>query len=183
MARGRPSKKGLIADAAQALFRVSGYQGTTIDQVVIEAGVSKPTVYSNYPSKLLLWQEVLRNQIAAGEVTLARRLQQLVEQNISFCNGWLALWQDWCSCPNRMATYRIHWGEQHKFSASEVALFNAFEALLKQYLQQWMAHCHIPSERFFVLQAIAREAYLIARLSPPAVEPPDISAMIVELSQ
>ncbi|WP_157487876.1 TetR/AcrR family transcriptional regulator, partial [Grimontia celer] len=67
MARGRPSKKGLIAETALTLFQVLGYQATSIDQVVLEAGVSKPTVYSNYPSKLSLWQEVLRQIIERSE--------------------------------------------------------------------------------------------------------------------
>ena len=74
MARGRPSKKGLIADAALNLFQVAGYQGTSIDQVVLEAGVSKPTVYSNYPSKQLLWQEVLKQIIERSKARIVSTL-------------------------------------------------------------------------------------------------------------
>ena len=54
MARGRPSKRQLILDTARALFAEKGYQGTSIDLVVKQAGVSKPTVYNNFKTKQAL---------------------------------------------------------------------------------------------------------------------------------
>ena len=59
MARGRPSKRQHIIDTAQSLFAELGYQGTSIDLVVQTAAVSKPTVYSNFPTKQVLWASVL----------------------------------------------------------------------------------------------------------------------------
>lgn len=184
MARGRPSKKGLIAQAAQRLFRVSGYQGTSIDQVVIEAGVSKPTVYSNYPSKLLLWQEVLQQLISQSQAVLEREFDHLVAQDSSFSDGWLAFWQVWCSCPDRLAAYRIHWGEAHKFTASECSLFGILEQVLEQHLKAWMSYRGINTARYFALNAVAREAFLIQKLSSvSSSEDIDLKTLLDKLSQ
>jgi len=40
-----------IVDAAQDLFYRQGYQATVVNQIVEEAGVSKPTFYAHFPSK------------------------------------------------------------------------------------------------------------------------------------
>ncbi|MBM6551881.1 TetR/AcrR family transcriptional regulator [Marinomonas ostreistagni] len=183
MARGRPSKKGLIAEAAQKLFRVSGYQGTSIDQVVIEAGVSKPTVYSNYPSKLLLWQEVLQRLIAQSQTELEQQTQRLIEQKVPFNEGWLQLWRCWCDCPNRLSAYRIHWGEAHKLSATEKALFSQLEQVLAEHLQTWLKHCQVDVQHYLVLFAVAQQTCLIAQLTPDSACDVDLMPLLDQLSQ
>ncbi len=40
-----------IIQAAFELFYQQGYQATTVDQIIDKSGVSKPTVYSHFPSK------------------------------------------------------------------------------------------------------------------------------------
>ncbi len=67
MARGRPSKKSHIIDTALTLFSRLGYQGTSIDQVVVTAAVSKPTVYSNFSSKQILWNQALERIIETAK--------------------------------------------------------------------------------------------------------------------
>ncbi|WP_417503691.1 TetR/AcrR family transcriptional regulator [Marinomonas gallaica] len=161
MARGRPSKKGLIAETALTLFQVLGYQATSIDQVVLEAGVSKPTVYSNYPSKLSLWQEVLRQIIERSEFALSDTLDTLKANDVGFYNGWRAIWLTWIDTPDRLAVYRIHWGESHKFTEQEQVYFEQFESLLSCQLRQWMTLHNIASEHFFVLNAVSKEALLM----------------------
>lgn len=183
MARGRPSKKGEIAQAALRLFKVAGYQGTTIDQVVIEAGVSKPTVYSNYPSKLLLWQEVLNLIIESSEQEFVQLLSTLERENSGFAKGWVALWQNWVKSQDRLAVYRIHWGESHKLTDAEQSLFTRFESLLKTKLEAWMAHCSIPQGRYFALNAVAREACLISALSPVTCDDVELLGVIEALTQ
>lgn len=52
--RGRPpskKKRQGILDAATRLFTEQGYEGTSVDDIAIAAGVSKQTVYSHFGSK------------------------------------------------------------------------------------------------------------------------------------
>lgn len=52
--RGRPpskKKRQLILDAATRLFTEQGYEGTSVEDIAIAAGVSKQTVYSHFGSK------------------------------------------------------------------------------------------------------------------------------------
>ncbi len=178
MARGRPSKKGLIATAASSLFRVSGYQGTSIDQVVATAEVSKPTVYSNFPSKLLLWQEVLRLLISASDTELHALRESLAASGSSFTEGWIRLWHAWADNPDRIAAYRIHWGEAHKLTEDEQLLFKRLEEVLIQHLSHWMKQHQIPEVLFPQLMALSREACLISKLAEPCYPHPDLTLQI-----
>ena len=52
--RGRPPsklKRQLILDAATRLFTEQGYEGTSVEDIAVDAGVSKQTVYSHFGSK------------------------------------------------------------------------------------------------------------------------------------
>lgn len=48
---GNTSTRERIVDAAVDLFYRQGYQATVVNQIVEEAGVSKPTFYTHFPSK------------------------------------------------------------------------------------------------------------------------------------
>lgn len=181
MARGRPSKKGLIAEAALRLFKVAGYQGTSIDQVVLEAAVSKPTVYSNYPSKLLLWQEVLRQIITRSRSQLEQLELSLKDRSVSFAEGWSNIWQTWSAADDRLAAYRIHWGEQHKLSRDEQLLFDSLEAALVSCLQRWSAHHQLPESQFFTLFAVSREACLLPAIRNCPSECTNLEQLIEKL--
>jgi TetR/AcrR family transcriptional repressor of mexJK operon len=55
---GRPKdleKRAAILDAAKRLFPHSGFDGTSMDAIAAEAGVSKLTVYSHYTDKETLF--------------------------------------------------------------------------------------------------------------------------------
>lgn len=165
MARGRPSKKAQIIEAACELFITQGYQGTSIDQVVAAAAVSKPTVYSNFATKLTLWEAVLSDIIQRAEQDLDAQLTQLTEHNEQdVLSGWLALWHTWCAQPERLATYRILLGEQYKMQASTVALFAQFEETLQRQLAAWLKAANGPEEALFALTAITKEALLTPAL-------------------
>lgn len=47
----RISAREKILDAATSLFFEQGYQGTTIDDVIGRSGVSRPTLYTHFPTK------------------------------------------------------------------------------------------------------------------------------------
>lgn len=53
------AKRQQIADAATRLFLANGYAGTSTDAISADAGVSKQTLYSYFPTKVDLLAEVL----------------------------------------------------------------------------------------------------------------------------
>lgn len=55
------AKRAQIRDAAQRLFLHQGYAATSMDAVTAAAGVSKQTVYVYYPSKRVLFADVLEH--------------------------------------------------------------------------------------------------------------------------
>ena len=60
---GRPKdleKRAAILEAAKHLFPKNGFEGTSMDAVAAEAGVSKLTVYSHFGGKEALFVEVVR---------------------------------------------------------------------------------------------------------------------------
>lgn len=62
---GRPKdmeKRAAILEAAKRLFPQHGYEGTSMDAVAAEAGVSKLTVYSHFGDKDSLFREALRER-------------------------------------------------------------------------------------------------------------------------
>lgn len=183
MARGRPSKKGLIADAALSLFKVAGYQGTSIDQVVLEAAVSKPTVYSNYPSKLLLWQEVLRQIITRSTAQLEQLELSLQNSSATFAEGWATIWQTWSAADDRLAAYRIHWGEQYKLSRDEQLLFDSLEAELVSSLKRWLAYHQLSESHFFTLFSVSREACLLPAIANRPSDCKNLVQLIETLSR
>lgn len=162
MARGRPSKKSHIIDTALTLFSRLGYQGTSIDQVVVAAEVSKPTVYSNFSSKQILWHQALERILDNAD----RDLVAFKSQGKAPIEQWLALWQLWLSDTNRLAVYRIMLGESHKMEEVSFSLFKQLEALFDKALDQQLASLDKPlsAAQVYVLKATSKEAMLMPNL-------------------
>jgi len=62
---GRPKdleKRAAILDAAKRLFPRSGFEGTSMDAIANEAGVSKLTVYSHFTDKETLFFAAIRER-------------------------------------------------------------------------------------------------------------------------
>ncbi|WP_333818297.1 TetR/AcrR family transcriptional regulator [Tabrizicola sp.] len=57
--QNRLNRERQILDAALTVFAAQGYSGTTMDAVAAEAGVTKPTLYSYFPSKESLFQAMM----------------------------------------------------------------------------------------------------------------------------
>jgi TetR/AcrR family transcriptional repressor of mexJK operon len=55
-----PEKRAAILDAAKKLFPFNGFDGTSMDAIAAEAGVSKLTVYSHFRDKETLFVEAVR---------------------------------------------------------------------------------------------------------------------------
>lgn len=60
--QNRLNRERAILDAALKVFAAQGYSGTTMDAVAAEAGVTKPTLYSYFPSKESLFQAMMLGQ-------------------------------------------------------------------------------------------------------------------------
>lgn len=57
--QNRLDRERRILDAALKVFAAQGYTGTTMDIVAAEAGLTKPTLYSYFPSKESLFQAMM----------------------------------------------------------------------------------------------------------------------------
>ncbi len=57
--QNRLNRERRILDAALTVSAALGYSGTTMDAVAAEAGVTKPTLYSYFPSKESLFQAMM----------------------------------------------------------------------------------------------------------------------------
>ena len=69
--KGRATRDRLVAVATR-LFAERGYEGTAIEAVLDEAGVSRGSLYHHFPSKLALFEAVLESvETSIGETTLA----------------------------------------------------------------------------------------------------------------
>lgn len=58
-AKNRLNRERAILDAALRVFAAQGYAGASMDAVAAEAGVTKPTLYSYFPSKESLFQAMM----------------------------------------------------------------------------------------------------------------------------
>ena len=164
MARGRPSKKQLILDTARTLFAETGYQGTSIDLVVKKAGVSKPTVYNNFPTKqalLFALMEALLAEFKRYRETLWNDAELSPEQAI------VKVYQQVANTPEFLAVYRISYGESHKLEADTYQLFKQFDRDLVESYQQWLKDqkLAVSDANFLSIIAICREGILIPALS------------------
>jgi len=90
-----PARDRLLA-AAAGLFYAEGINATGVDRVVAEAGLSKPTLYANFPSKAALVTAVLderhRRQRACLEAHLAER-DGTAAAGLLTVFDWLGAWQ------------------------------------------------------------------------------------------
>jgi AcrR family transcriptional regulator len=100
--RKKADLKRRIADAAIALIRERGYEGTTIDEIVRRVDVSQPTFYKYYPSKDAILREhaltgfaaLLSDELArSGSIALRMRrfLRAVAEQMNADRQLWYAI--------------------------------------------------------------------------------------------
>jgi AcrR family transcriptional regulator len=79
--RGRSTREQLVR-AATALFAAHGYEGTSIDAVLKETGVSRGSLYHHFPGKEALFGAVLENlelRVATALNTAAQGVTDPVE--------------------------------------------------------------------------------------------------------
>lgn len=59
----KQSYRNAILKAAEELFLEKGYSATSIDEIAARAGITKPTLYSYYPSKLALYTGLYKDYL------------------------------------------------------------------------------------------------------------------------
>ena len=57
-----PAKRKAILEAAETLFLRNGYDGSSMDAIAAEAGVSKLTVYSHFTDKETLFAFAVKSK-------------------------------------------------------------------------------------------------------------------------
>jgi AcrR family transcriptional regulator len=97
-------RRSLIAAAAAARFAESGYDGTTLDDVAADAGVTKPVLYRHFGSKKDLYLELLRRHrddlpgFLDGAAGGASDLQAILDGWFAYAransHGWRMLFRD-----------------------------------------------------------------------------------------
>lgn len=65
----KASKRSLILESASELFLGNGFEASSMDQVAINAGVSKQTVYSHFGNKEALFTAVIESKCQQHAIT------------------------------------------------------------------------------------------------------------------
>ncbi|MFI9200789.1 TetR/AcrR family transcriptional regulator [Streptomyces sp. NPDC053048] len=103
----RQNTRRKLFDAAVTLIAEQGFSSTTVDEIAERAGVAKGTVYYNFASKTVLFEELLRHGIellanalrAAAEETAERgggrvdALDAMIRAGLDFITRYPALMQ------------------------------------------------------------------------------------------
>ncbi|MGB1239840.1 MAG: TetR/AcrR family transcriptional regulator [Pseudomonadales bacterium] len=165
MARGRPSKKQHILKTARELFSSLGYQGTSIDLVVRQAEVSKPTVYNNFPSKQSLLECLIQEAILA----LQSQLQEALQAHYDTLGAQLRAGFDTVTQSEfHLALYRIQYGERHKLTPQNIQDINEFDALLSGYVHTVLTpHCN--AQVISYIESYCRQHCLLSKLTESSV--------------
>jgi TetR/AcrR family transcriptional repressor of mexJK operon len=106
---GRPKDLGkgaAVLDAAKRLFTAQGFDGTSMDQIAAEAGVSKLTVYSHFGDKETLFAAAAKaycEQQLPSSLFEARPDVPLRERLLQIAHAFFAM----VSSPEAIAGHRI----------------------------------------------------------------------------
>ena len=109
--QNRLNRERAILDAALTVFAAQGYSGTTMDAVATEAGVTKPTLYSYFPSKESLFQAMMLGERDVMLDVFARPSGKMVADLWSF--AWA--YADTVMRPDMLSLARLIIGEVSRF--------------------------------------------------------------------
>ena len=119
------SKKDHIATTALLLFLENGFKGTSIDMVVRESNVSKPTVYNHFPDKAALLLAVLSLWIDANK-PLITPLRDAAELDEFVRRHWLT--------DEAVRFYALVIGEGWRFPQAKRLFWDQFDHLWRKAL-------------------------------------------------
>ncbi len=84
---GRPKseeKRAAILEAAGCEFLKSGFEGTSVDKIAENAGVSKATVYSHFPGKDELFQAIIKRKVESYEFNDDTHAPEELKQGLTY---------------------------------------------------------------------------------------------------
>lgn len=123
MARQRATTTAAIVAAAAKVFQTKGYRNSTIDDICLEAGISRPTVYKYIESKPWL----LDQMVALVTDELGDTLQELLTSPIpppEKIRAVIKLHIE--SATSKRVYYATVWSEQPELSEQSLQSFRAW---------------------------------------------------------
>ncbi|NLN86977.1 MAG: TetR/AcrR family transcriptional regulator [Syntrophomonadaceae bacterium] len=92
--KSKESKRELITEAAIQVFSRKGYHHSKMEEIAVEAGIGKGTIYEYFPSKLQLLRDIMEQSyrlydhtlhLTLAESTLEDKLEALIRGHLQFC--------------------------------------------------------------------------------------------------
>ncbi len=91
----KEGKRKLIMEAAIQVFSEKGYHNSKMEEIAVQAGIGKGTIYEYFPSKLQLLQDIMEQSFQLYDhsfqvglnsgATLEETIRALVEGHLRFC--------------------------------------------------------------------------------------------------
>lgn len=123
MARQRATTTADIIEAAARVFQTKGYRSSTIDDICLEAGISRPTIYKYIESKAWL----LDQMVAHVTEELGEKLQDLLTSTLSPREKVRAVVNLHIeSATSKRVFYATVWGEQPELSEVTLQSFRSW---------------------------------------------------------
>ena len=69
--------RAAVVDAARTLFLRQGYAGTTMEEIAAAAGLTKRTLYNNYPDKEALFRQIVTDVTSFADAFVRRLRDEL----------------------------------------------------------------------------------------------------------
>ena len=138
MARQRATTTADVVAAAARVFQSKGYRNSTIDDICLEAGISRPTVYKYIESKAWLLDQMVAlvteelgerlQELQSGPLSPREKIRQVVRLHIE-------------SATSKRVYYTTVFGEQPELSEQSLTAFrrwshavsNEFALLIDDY--------------------------------------------------
>lgn len=133
-------KFGQVISGAGAIFLRDGFAAASVDDIARAAQVSKATIYSYFPDKVLMFQEAMRAEIARLEGSFTLDIdpglspQQALPQIAAQAAEWMA-------DPHRVSLCRVLLAEAPRFADLAASLRDSLTRMLRDpvraHLDRW----------------------------------------------
>jgi AcrR family transcriptional regulator len=169
--RGQATRAHLI-DVATRLFAEGGYDGTSIETVLADSGVSRGSLYHHFPSKEALFWAVLEGiaaRVAAQLAEAERDAPDPVAALKAGCLAWIRLAGDPVIQQTVLIDAPAVLGWQRWRELDEQASLGEFKAALGYAAQTGRIEArHVDTFAHIVMAAVNEVALMIARADDPA---------------